>query len=212
MKMQDGDEQQPDRLAEVDQAPADVVGEDLVRVAQVGVDDRGVLVAGQDGLAVRDRDRVDVDVDDPGARVGPLGDLVHVPLGRYAGPDVEELADAGAGQQPHRPAEKGPVCLADRAGVGLDRGDHPADVLVGQEVVGAAKEVVVDTGDVRALGVDTRWYPVRPARHDIASSHLCPPSPTCARPRRAPFPGRKRHQAARRKPGARRPVCDTFRI
>ena len=45
---------------------------------------------------MRDGDRVVVDVDDPGGRVTPLRDLVHVLLGRDAGPEVEELADAGA--------------------------------------------------------------------------------------------------------------------
>ena len=52
------------------------------------------VVAGQDLPAVRHRDRVDVDVDHPGVRGAPLGDLVHVADGRDAGADVEELADA----------------------------------------------------------------------------------------------------------------------
>jgi hypothetical protein len=44
--------------------------------------------------AVRDRDRVPVHVDDPGRRVGRLGDLMDVSAGRDAGADVEELGDA----------------------------------------------------------------------------------------------------------------------
>ena len=62
--------------------------------AQVGLDDRGFLVTVQEGLAVRDGHRVDVNVGHPGGRGGLLGDLVHVALGGDAGPDVQELADA----------------------------------------------------------------------------------------------------------------------
>ena len=48
---------------------------------------------------MRDRDRVDVDVDHPGVGAAALGDLVHVADGRDAGADVEEL--------PRRPARSG---------------------------------------------------------------------------------------------------------
>jgi hypothetical protein len=80
-EMQDHDEQQPGWLAEVDQPPDGGVAEDLLRVAQVRVEDGGVLVPGEDGLAVSDRDLIHFGVDHAGVRVGPLGDLVHVPLG-----------------------------------------------------------------------------------------------------------------------------------
>ena len=86
------DEQQPGRLADVDQPPGGLVGEDLLRLAQVGVDDRRVLIPGQESLAVRDGDRVNVDIDHPGIRAGLLGDLMHVPLSRDAGANIQELA------------------------------------------------------------------------------------------------------------------------
>ena len=57
-EVQDGDEQQPDRLGEVDQLADGLVGKDLFRFVQVGLNNRDVLLAGQDGLAVRDRERV----------------------------------------------------------------------------------------------------------------------------------------------------------
>jgi menaquinone-9 beta-reductase len=128
---QHGDEQQADRPAEVDQSPGAVVGEDLLGVTQVGFDDGGAGVAGEDGLAVGDGDRVHLDVGDAGGGVGLLGGLVHVALGRDAGADVQELADAGPGQEPYRPAEELPVSQGERPGVGIHGGDGPSHVLVG---------------------------------------------------------------------------------
>jgi len=60
------------------------VGQDLLWLAQVGADDRGVLIPGEKSLAVRDGDRVNVNIDNPGIRAGLLGDLMHVPLSRDA--------------------------------------------------------------------------------------------------------------------------------
>lgn len=74
--MHDGDKQQADRLGEVDQLLGGGVAEHLLWIAQVGIDDRGVVVPGQDGLAVSDDDRVDIGIDHPGAGIGLLGDLV----------------------------------------------------------------------------------------------------------------------------------------
>jgi hypothetical protein len=122
-ELQDGDEQQPDRLAEVDPALRDRVGQDFFRFAQVGLDNGGVLVTRQDGLAVRDGHRVDFSAGHAGARVGLLGDLVHVALGGDSRADVEELADACRGEEPHRPAEERPVGAGGIPDVGVDRGD-----------------------------------------------------------------------------------------
>ena len=59
---------------------------------------------------VAEHDRVVVDVDDPAPRRDRLGDLVGIALGGQAGPDVEELAQAGLlGQEPDRPAQERPV-------------------------------------------------------------------------------------------------------
>src|ERR1035441_9979155 len=85
-----------------------------------------------------------------------MSDLVHVALGRNAGADVEEIA----------------VGPRDRPDIGLDRGHRPAQVLVGQEIVAAAQQVVVDTGDVRSLRVNPRRYPARLVSHHASwASH-----------------------------------------
>ena len=110
------------------------MGEDLLRFTQVSVDDCGVLAAGKDRLAVGDRDRVDVGIDHPGTGVGLRGDLVHVALGRNAGADVEELADAGLAEEPHRPAKELAAGPGDPPDVGIDRRDRPGQVLVGQKL------------------------------------------------------------------------------
>ena len=72
------------------------LGQDLVRVAQVGVDVGGGAFrgAGQQGPGVGQHQGVVVDVDDAGLRRYPLRDLVGVVRGRQAGADVEELPDA----------------------------------------------------------------------------------------------------------------------
>jgi hypothetical protein len=168
-----GDEQQGYRLGEVDQAGIGDAGEHGLGGAQIGLDDGGAGVAGQDGLAVRDGDGVDVGVDHAGVRGGLLGDLVDVARGGYPRSDVDELADAGRGEEPDGPAEEPAVGLADRAGVRLDRDDGPAHVLVGQEVVGAAHQVVVDPRDVRAVGVDPRRHPVRLTRRHALPQSRC---------------------------------------
>src|ERR1035438_2814509 len=107
---------------------------------------------------------------------------------RYARADVEELADPGFTEKPHRPAEEGAVGPGDRPDGRFDRRERPAHVLVGQEVVAAAEQVVIDPGDVRPPGVDSRRYPVR-----LASRHACllalPPGGRAASHRRR-RPGR----------------------
>jgi hypothetical protein len=168
-----GDEQQGYRLGEVDQAGVGDAGEHGLGGAQVALDDGGAGVTGQDGLAVRDGDGVDVGVDHAGVRGGPLGDLVDVALGGYPRSDVDELADAGRGEEPDGPAEERAVGREDRAGVRLDRDDGPAHVLVGQEVVGAAHQVVVDPRDVGAVDVDPRRHPVRLTRCHALPQSRC---------------------------------------
>jgi hypothetical protein len=137
------------------------VVEDFAWLAQVGLDDRGVLGALQEGLAVRHDDGVDVDVGDPGGRVGLLGDLVHVALGGDARADVQELADTIRGEEPDRPADERAVGPADERGGGFDRGDRPGHVLVGQEVMRAAQPVVINPGRVRPPGFHPGEAPSR---------------------------------------------------
>ena len=51
-----------------------------------------------------------IDVGHPGARCDLGGDLVHVPGGRDAGTDVDDLPDARlADQEPHGPLQERPV-------------------------------------------------------------------------------------------------------
>jgi len=95
---------------------------------------------------------------------------MHVPLGRYAGADVKELADAGRGEEPHRPAEERAVGAGDRPDIGIDRGERPAQVLVGQEVVASAQQVVVDPGGIRPFGVNARRNPARLVSHRASFS------------------------------------------
>ena len=102
-------QQDAHRPAEVDQPELSGLGEDPLRLTQVGVDDPGQLVAGQQLPAVRDRHRVDVDVHHSGLGVHPLRHLVHVAHGGNSGADVEELVDAGVEQHPDGPAQELPA-------------------------------------------------------------------------------------------------------
>jgi len=166
-------QQQADRLAEIDQPPGHGMVQHLARIADVPVDHGRVRIGGQNGLAVRDRHRVDVGVDHPGGRVGALRHLVHVALGRDARADIQELADTGRGQEVHGPAEERPVGPGDHPDVGLHGGDGPAQVLVGQEVMGATEPVVVYPGRVGPLGVHPVRHPLQILGH--AASRMASP-------------------------------------
>src|SRR5262249_33968970 len=99
--VQEADVKDGDGLVEVDQAPGVGVAEDAPGVTGVRLDEGRALVFGQQGLdaAVREHYRVDVDVDDPGAGRGLLGDLVHVVLGGQPAAVVDELPNAAFGSQ-----------------------------------------------------------------------------------------------------------------
>ena len=119
-EVQDGQEQQRDRLVEVDQLAQRGVGQDRVRLEHVPPDHRGAGDAVQHAAGVRQHDRVVVDVDDPGLRAGVQRDLVRVAHRGQSGADVDDLLDSGlADQVADHPAEEGPVpggrCLV-RAG------------------------------------------------------------------------------------------------
>src|SRR5262249_6992863 len=154
-KVQDRDQEQGNRLAEVEQQLRLGRGEDLVRLAQVGLDDGGVGVVAQDELAVGDGDLIVVDVDDPGPGGDALGGLVAVVLGGDAGAYVEKLPDPGlACQEPDRSAQERPVGLNGGAEIGVQGDDRARGVAVSLKIVVAAQPVVVDAGDVRLGGVD----------------------------------------------------------
>jgi hypothetical protein len=157
----DPDQHQPDGLGEVEGAGHGRVAEDRLRLAEVGLDEGHppLLAAGHQGPGVGQHDRVVVHVDDPRLRGQLLGDLVDVARGRDAGPDVEELADAGLGdQEPHGPAHERPL----GPHLGPDRRDLPGDGLahgpVRGEVVLAAQPVVVHPGRLGHVGVDLRRH------------------------------------------------------
>jgi hypothetical protein len=159
-EMQHGQQEQRHGLSEIDEQLGFRVGEDLGRLAQVGLDHGGVRVVLQHEPAVRHGDLVAVHVDDPCAGRGRLGDLVDVLLGGDAGTDVEELPDAGlADQVPDGPAEKCPVGPHHGPDVGVYRDHRTGHVLVGPEIVATAQPVVVHAGDVRLGGVDLRRDP-----------------------------------------------------
>ncbi len=104
---------------------------------------------------MREHDRVVVHVDHPGARRGPVRDLVHVVGGGQARADVEQLPDAGlADQVAHYPAEHGPLRLHADLDFGQPGHDLVAHSAVGGKVVPAAKQIVVDARRVRARRVN----------------------------------------------------------
>src|SRR5580693_4481010 len=111
-EMQDGQEEKGRGLAEIYQSLHGRVGEDLVRLEQVLLDDRGVRDALEHGPGVGEDHRIVIDVDHPGRRVGVQGDLVGVAHGRQPGPDVDDLPYARLiDQVADHPAEEGPVPL-----------------------------------------------------------------------------------------------------
>jgi AcrR family transcriptional regulator len=104
-EVQDRDDQDRDRLGEVDQLPNLRRLEDLCWAAHVAAD-RGRARGRQQCLSVAHHDRVDVHVYDMGA--GP-GHLVHVLHRGQAGADVEKLRYASVRAKSHRPAKEGAV-------------------------------------------------------------------------------------------------------
>jgi hypothetical protein len=137
--LQDRHQHHGDRLAEIQQISG--TGEDLARVAQVGVDVFGgtTRVAGQQRPGMGEHNWVVVGIDDPAFRRDGLGDLMGVARGRDAGADVEELPDASFfDQETHCPREVRPVRARGQhdVGEGIDR--LIASRPVGGEVVLAA--------------------------------------------------------------------------
>src|SRR6202041_3433411 len=116
-EVQDGDQHDRHRTAEVQRARG--LGQDLPRLAQVGLDVVGGAFrgAGEPGAGVGQDDRVVIHVDDPGFGRDGLGYLVDVVVGRHAGADVEELADAGLADQIARGAGQ-------EGAIGPGRGDE----------------------------------------------------------------------------------------
>jgi hypothetical protein len=114
--MQHGHQQHSHRLVEIDHRLHPGQREQVIRLAQVGVDRGDGHVVGQQRVGVQHHERVVIAVDHPGLAVRGLRDLVHVGHGGQAGADVQELSDPlVAGQMPHRSPQEPPV------GAGGDR-------------------------------------------------------------------------------------------
>lgn len=96
------DEQQPDRLGQVQVLAGR--GQHLVHLTQVGTHHLGRMLVRHQRFGVQEHDRVVVDVDHPCIRITRLGDLVRVRTDRQAGPDIEELADPAVAQETRNPS------------------------------------------------------------------------------------------------------------
>jgi hypothetical protein len=89
-----------------------------------------------------------------------MRDSGAVVVGRHAGADVEELADAGLGDQVARGAgQEGAVGPGGGDNVRVDPHGLLGGFPVRGEVVLAAQQVVVDPGDVRDAGVGRERSP-----------------------------------------------------
>ncbi len=154
-EMQDGDQQHRHRLGEVEQPSHLGMAEDHLGLSQVRQHgDRGGVV-GQQRVGMHVHDRVVVDVGHAHIRRDSLGDLVDVALGRQAGADVEEQADAGiGGQVAHCALQERPVLPGAPACLWRHVEDGVGGVSVGGEVVLAAEQGVVDPCRVGSAGID----------------------------------------------------------
>jgi hypothetical protein len=86
-----GDQQHGQRLAEIDEFPDAGMVDDRLRLAQVSLDHHRV-VTGLQRTGVSKHHRVVIDIHHAHTRVNPLGDLMHIALGRQPGPDLLALA------------------------------------------------------------------------------------------------------------------------
>jgi hypothetical protein len=154
--VQDRQQQQADRLGEVEAIAHDPVFQDVLRRSDVGFDDRAGRVVREQRPAVHEHHRVVVHIDHPARRIHVMRDLVHIRVGGQARADIEKLTDATVcGQISHRSAQKRPARTTRLAGVRHDGqrtlGHHPVD----SEVVLAADHEVVYPGHVWLRDVDT---------------------------------------------------------
>ncbi|RJQ80795.1 alpha/beta fold hydrolase [Pseudonocardiaceae bacterium YIM PH 21723] len=163
--MQHHQEQQPDRLVEVDQPVHVGVVQDVLRLPDVRAQHHGPGIVGQQQLAVRHRDRVPVHVGDPAVGHDLPGDLVHVVHGGDAGADVQELPDALSGHQLDHPAQRGAADPGDVLEAGIHRHDLGRELAVRGEVVPAAEQVVVHPGHAGHGDIDVVGDPAVVQRH-----------------------------------------------
>ena len=160
--MQYREQEHRDRAAEVQVAPDDRIGEQRGGLAQVTADGDAAVGLGEQGIGMRDDDRVVVDVGDASPVADLPGYLVDRTLGRQADADVQELADPRVRGQV---ADGQPQELAIGHGLGPGGRDEPDDLLggypVGLEVVLAAQVVVIhprDVGNGRVHTFGATWH------------------------------------------------------
>ena len=138
------------RLGQVEQAEDDRIPQDAGRVTQIAGHHADLVAGREQRPAVRADHGIVVDIDHPRVRRHPLGQLMHVSLGRQAAAEVQKLPDTPLdGQVTHHPAKKRPIITRYRCDVG-NRLDQPFGCLaVSGEIVLAAEQVIVDPGDIR---------------------------------------------------------------
>jgi hypothetical protein len=185
--VQDRGEQQAHRLGEVQETPDLRVAHDFRGPPDVGRDHLGGLPVGQQGLPVDVHHRVVVHVHRADRRVDLVRDLVHVVRGGQARSEVQQLRQSRfAGQVPDHTAQERPVGPGDRGCVRRDPQHRLDDPPVGGEIVLAAEERVVDAGDVRRPGIDTRRRIPAKGAGTILSGHAA----SISDEEPAPRPGR----------------------
>ena len=156
------------RLRQIQQ-PADLgVGQDGGRLPQVTQHHRDLVAGGEQRLAVGRHHGIVVYVDHAYPRHDPLGQLVHVGLGRKAAAEVEKLPDSALGGEiPDHPAEKRPVVARYCPDVRNRVQELPGRIPVGAEIVFPAEQVIINPGDIRRAGINADWRRVlvRHIRH-----------------------------------------------
>src|SRR5690606_27032090 len=152
------------------------VGEDLLRLVQVALDEGRDAALGEQRPPVREDDRVVVDVDDPRGGVRVARELVHVRRRGQPRPDVDELVDAHVGGHVgDRALYRGPVAPSHHGCFRHELHHHVGHLAVGGEVVLAAEEVVVHARERRRGGVDARRRLLgEVVAHGAAPSSLVP--------------------------------------
>jgi hypothetical protein len=154
--VQDLEEDNRDRLSEVEMLADGRQVQQRLRLPEVGLDDDDLLRLGEQGVSVGNHDRIVVDVDDLRVRVDLVSDLMHVVLGRQARPDVQELADALLREITDGPPQERPVFAHLLLGFGKNPQHALGGAAVSLEVLSTAQHVVIHPRDVRYGSVQRR--------------------------------------------------------
>lgn len=156
-EMKDEGHAQRCRLREIDGSPQLRVAEDTGRVSQVtlGQDHAGGTL--DVSPALREYDRVVVDVHNAGALVVPTDELVQVASRGQAGPDVNELRDTSlSGEELGSVLQEFPVLQCRQWHV-RGRSEHePGRFPVNVGILAATKIVVVHPGDTCDTHINIR--------------------------------------------------------